>query len=70
MSAFGKLFILSGLALIILGGLFLSGRWDGIRRLPGDILVQRDRFTFYFPITTCILISMIVSFLIWLFSRR
>lgn len=38
-------------------------------RLPGDILVQREGFRFYFPITTGILISLLISLLVWLFRR-
>jgi hypothetical protein len=38
-------------------------------RLPGDILVEREGFRFYFPITTGILVSLLVSLLVWLFRR-
>jgi len=71
MSAMGRLLILSGVVLIICGALFLFiGRFPGMRRLPGDILIQRDQFTFYFPITTSILISVVLSFIMWLFLKR
>lgn len=41
----------------------------GIGRLPGDIMIQRGGTSFYFPIVTCILISIVLSALIWLFNR-
>jgi hypothetical protein len=41
----------------------------GLGRLPGDIFIQRDGFTFYAPITTGILLSIILSIILWLFSR-
>jgi hypothetical protein len=53
--------------------LVLAGRLPGlgpIGKLPGDILVKRDNFTFYFPITTSILASVILSLLAWLIFRR
>lgn len=56
--------------LIVLTGLF----WPWLSklplgRLPGDIVVQRENFHFYFPITTMILVSAVVSFLLWLFRK-
>jgi ribose/xylose/arabinose/galactoside ABC-type transport system permease subunit len=41
----------------------------GIGRLPGDIMIQRGSTSFYFPIVTCILISIMLSALMWLFNR-
>lgn len=57
-------------AVIILIGLF----WPWLHklplgRLPGDILIQREHFTFYFPLTTMILISCVLTLLVWLFRR-
>ena len=46
--------------------LFRSG-WLG--KLPGDIIVKRENFTFYFPLATCILISIVLSLLFWLFRK-
>jgi hypothetical protein len=62
---------LIGLGLVIL----LAGiMWPllsrmGLGRLPGDIVVQRGGTTFYFPLATCILISIVLSALFWLFNR-
>jgi len=41
----------------------------GLGRLPGDIFIQREGFTFYAPITTGILVSVVLSLILWLFSR-
>lgn len=58
-----------GLLLLIAG---LAWPWLtklGLFRLPGDIVVERDDFRFYFPITTMIIVSVAVSLLLWLFRR-
>jgi hypothetical protein len=41
----------------------------GLGRLPGDIVIERENFRFYFPITTMIIVSAVVSLLLWLFNR-
>lgn len=67
----GKSLILIGVILIIVGGLFLlANKFPFIGKLPGDVVIERERFGFYFPITTCILISIILSIIFWLLSRR
>lgn len=68
---FAKLLILFGIVLTVLGGLLLvMGRIPFIGRLPGDFYIQRGNFTFYIPLTTSILISLFLTFLFSLFSRR
>ena len=64
--------ISAGLVLIILGLLFILGeRWPmGFRRLPGDIVWRGKNTTVYFPILTSIILSIVVSFVLWLISRR
>ena len=70
-STFGKILIFFGIIMIVVGGLFLFGsKIPFIGRLPGDIAIQKKNFSFYFPITTSIIVSIILSFLMWLFSRR
>ena len=67
----GKALIVTGAVIVLIGAaLFLSGRlpWSG--RLPGDILIERKNFTFYFPIATSILISILLTILFWFFGRR
>ena len=70
-STFGKILIFFVIIMIVVCGLFLFGsKIPFIGRLPGDIAIQKKNFSFYFPITTSIIVSIILSFLMWLFSRR
>ena len=68
--ALGKLLILLGVLIIVIGVLLLVGEkipWVG--RLPGDIIIKKERFTFYFPLATSILISIILTLLFTLFRK-
>jgi hypothetical protein len=70
MSGFGRTLIIAGLALVAVGLLVsLAPRLPWLGRLPGDIWVKRDHFSFFMPITTCLLFSLVVSLLLWLFRR-
>jgi hypothetical protein len=67
----GKMLIIFGVASIVIGGiLMLSGKVPWIGRLPGDILVQKKNFTFYFPLATSILISILLTLIFWLLKKR
>jgi Protein of unknown function (DUF2905) len=67
----GKFFIFLGLIVAAIGGLLLiSGKIPWIGRLPGDIMIQRRNFTFYFPLATSILLSLILTLLFWLLGKR
>jgi len=67
----GKLLIVLGGLLIIIGAaIVLVGKIPWLGRLPGDIYGERRNFTFVFPLTTSILISVILSLVLYLFSRR
>jgi hypothetical protein len=58
-----------GIVLVLVGLLWpLLGRL-GLGRLPGDVAVQRGNFYFYFPIMTCIIVSVVVSLIFWLLNR-
>ncbi|MCG3112228.1 MAG: DUF2905 domain-containing protein [Candidatus Manganitrophus sp.] len=71
MADIGRILIFLGLILALLGGIvLLAGKIPGLGRLPGDILIQRRNVTFYFPIATSILISIVLSLIFWLLSRR
>lgn len=71
MDSFAKLLILFGLILAAVGGLMLFiGNVPYIGKLPGDIYVQRKNFSFYFPLTTSILLSIVLTLLFSVFSRR
>jgi hypothetical protein len=49
--------------------LTLSGKIPWLGRLPGDIIIQRDNFSFYFPLTTCLLLSVVLSLVVALLRR-
>lgn len=70
MESLGKVLVGVGLMLVLIGALF----WLGVGRergglLPGDLSVERDGFKFYFPVVTCLVISLVLSLLWWLFRR-
>lgn len=68
---FAKLLILFGLVLAALGGLLLLvGKIPFIGRLPGDFTIQRENFTFYFPLASSIVISILLTLFFSLFTRR
>ncbi|MGB9758178.1 MAG: DUF2905 domain-containing protein [Candidatus Bipolaricaulaceae bacterium] len=67
-SGFGKALVIMGIVLIILG-LALLGKLPFLGRLPGDIRIQRDGFVFYFPITSMLIISAILSLILTLLRR-
>ncbi len=70
LGALGKMLILLGVLIIVIGLLLLIGEkipWIG--RLPGDIIIRKEKFSFYFPISTCILISIILMFFFWIFRK-
>ena len=68
----GKLLLLVGLILVVLGGfLTLAPKLPGkLGRLPGDIMIKRESFTFYFPLATSILLSVVLTLVVWLLRRR
>jgi len=67
----GKTLMVFGLALAGLGALLvLAHKMPFLGKLPGDIHIQRRNFTFYFPLATSLLVSLLVSFLMWLWSKR
>ena len=70
MGAPGKLLIVLGCILIVIGlGLHFGIRLNWIGRLPGDVRIERENFSAYFPLGTCLLISAVVSLLLWLFRK-
>jgi hypothetical protein len=70
MAGLGKPLIICGIILIVFGVIItFAGKIPWLGRLPGDILIKRDNFTFYFPLATSILVSIIISMLFWLFRR-
>ena len=70
MPGMGRILMLMGAALLILGALLSFGpRLPWLGRLPGDIVIERDNFRFYFPIATSIVISIILTLLAAAFRR-
>ena len=64
-----RVLITLGIVLLVLG---LTWPWLqklGLFRLPGDIIIERENFRFYFPITSMIILSLVFSLLLWLFRR-
>jgi hypothetical protein len=64
-----RVLIILGFAIAAVGALWPWISRLGLGRLPGDIFIQRDGFTFYAPITTGMLVSVVLSLAVWLFSR-
>lgn len=71
MENFGKLVVGLGVLLVVTGLLlwFAADKLSWLGQLPGDIKIERPGFRLYVPITTMILLSLAVSFLIWLFGK-
>ena len=64
-----RLLIGIGLALVLAGIAWPLLARTGLGRLPGDIMIQRGSTSFYFPLVTCIIVSIVLSALMWLFNR-
>ena len=68
----------AGRRLIVLGGVLIavglivlaSGRIPGLGKLPGDIMIKKENFSFYFPLTTCLLLSALLSLILFLWNRK
>ena len=70
MTGLGKSLIIAGISITVLGVVIaFAGKTPWIGRLPGDIFIKRNNFTFYFPVVTCILLSIIISLIFWLFRK-
>jgi len=70
MSELGKMLIVFGVIMAVVGAVLVFGPkipWLG--KLPGDFTYRGERFTFYFPLATCVLLSVILSLILYLFRR-
>jgi hypothetical protein len=71
MTSLGKLLIIIGAVIIVIGILLMVfHKIPFLGRLPGDIFIKKENYTFYFPITSSILVSVIVSLLFWIFRSK
>jgi len=70
MEGLGKALIFIGIVLAVFGVIFLlGGKIPWLGHLPGDISIERERFTFYFPLATCLLVSVLISLVVYFFRR-
>ncbi len=70
MNELGKILVVVGLLIVVAGALLWSGLGKGwLGRLPGDIHYSKGNFSFYFPLMTCLLVSLLLTLLLWLFRR-
>jgi len=70
MGPLGRTLIIFGLVLVAVGiVLSFAPKIPWLGRLPGDIYILRGNFTFYFPLTTCILLSLLITLVLYLFRR-
>lgn len=71
LTSLGKTLIIFGVVLVGIGLLLtFAGKIPFLGKLPGDILVQKKNFTFYFPLATSILLSIALSLIFWLLNKR
>lgn len=68
-SPISQFLITIGVVLVVVGLLWPMLQKTGLGRLPGDIVVERENFRFYFPLTSSIIVSLILTILFWLFRR-
>ena len=67
----GKMIVFLGILLVVIGFIVILGNnIPFLGKLPGDIVVKKKDFVFYFPVVTCIIVSIILSIIFWLFGRR
>jgi hypothetical protein len=66
----GRVLVVVGLGIVLVGALLWSGFGKGwLGRLPGDIRYSRGDFSFYFPLATCLLLSVLLTLIMWLFRK-
>jgi len=65
----GRWLIIFGGALIVIGLLWPVLQRTGLGRLPGDIVIERDNFRLYIPIVTSLIVSLVLSLILWIFNR-
>ncbi|OPY80751.1 MAG: hypothetical protein A4E65_01367 [Syntrophorhabdus sp. PtaU1.Bin153] len=70
MAPIGKLLVVAGISLVLIGlALMFGDKIPFLGKLPGDIYIKRERFSFYFPLTTSIIISILLTIFFWIFRK-
>jgi len=64
-----RFLIVLGLAILVIGLLWPYLSQIGLGRLPGDVVIEREKMTFYFPLMTCLLLSLLLSLVFWVVNR-
>ena len=64
-----RFLIVLGLAILVVGLLWPYLSQIGLGRLPGDVVIEREKMTFYFPLMTCLLLSLLLSLVFWVVNR-
>jgi hypothetical protein len=68
-TAMARFLVVLGLAILVIGLLWPYLSQIGLGRLPGDIVIERENMTFYFPLMTCLLLSVLLSLVFWVVNR-
>ena len=67
----GRMLVITGIVIAVVGGLLmLTGKVPWLGRLPGDIVIQKRNFTFYFPVATSIILSLLLTLIFWIIGRK
>ncbi|MGE5474046.1 MAG: DUF2905 family protein [Ignavibacteriales bacterium] len=66
----GKILIICGIIFLVVGGMITLGGKLGLGKLPGDIVIKNQNFTFYFPLVTSIILSIILTIILNIFFRK
>lgn len=70
MNELGKFLVIVGILVVVVGALLWSGAGKGwLGRLPGDIHYSKGAFSFHFPLVTCLLLSALLTFILWLYRK-
>jgi hypothetical protein len=71
MQEVGKLVVLVGVFLVVAGVILwrFPSLFNWVGKLPGDISIEKENFSLYFPVVTCLLVSVLITLLSWLFRR-
>ncbi len=70
MPGLGRMLVIIGIVIMVLGlAITLAGKLPWLGNLPGDITIQRGRFTLYFPLATCLVVSAVISLVVYFFRR-